>query len=605
MTNDSKKILVCQSTGCVSSQSDKIKIKLEEGVKANSLNDIKVDFTGCHGFCSMGPIVIIEPEGIMYCQVDLDKDVDKIVDGLKNGVYVEELFYEEPFTKKKIPKYKEIPFYAKQNRVVLDRCGHINPENFDHYIQTNGYTSLHKILKMQSREVIDIIKKSRLRGRGGAGFPTGLKWEFAANSKSDTKYVICNADEGDPGAFMDRTILEADPHAVLEGLMICAYAIGAKKGIIYVRAEYPLAVKRLEIAIDQLKERNMLGNNILGTYFSFDIELFKGAGAFVCGEETAMMNSIMGGRGEPRPRPPYPAVSGLWGKPTNINNVKTLATVPKIIAKGAEWFSSLGTDDTSGTAIFALAGDTNNAGLVEVPMGTSLREIIFEIGGGVYGGKKFKAVQTGGPSGGCLPETMLDSNVDFGTLKESGSIMGSGGFIVCSEETCMVDLARYFLSFTQNESCGKCTPCREGTLRGLEILEKITGGKASMDDLNELENLANVIKDTSLCALGQTAPNPVLTTLKYFREEYIEHIEEKKCRAKVCKNLFYYEIIKDNCINCARCQRNCPVNAISGSKEIGFTIYPQICTRCGICFQACPVNNKKKTFAIVKRSGIP
>ncbi|MHA1408212.1 MAG: NADH-quinone oxidoreductase subunit NuoF, partial [Candidatus Heimdallarchaeaceae archaeon] len=538
-----RKVFVCQGTGCMSSNSAEIREKLENEVKKAGLDsEVEVSFTGCHGFCAQGPLVYIQPEDTLYCKVKVD-DVEKIVQShLRDNVPISDLFYKDPETGERVEKYTDITFYSKQKRIILGNCGHINPEIIEEYINVGGYSGLKKALSLKPEEVIETIKESGLRGRGGAGFPTGLKWEFCRKAPGEEKYVICNADEGDPGAFMDRSILEADPHSVLEGMVIGAYAIGASRGFIYVRAEYPLAIKRFKKAVEDAREHNFLGENICGSGFSFDISIQEGAGAFVCGEETALIASIEGKRGTPRPRPPFPATSGLWGKPTNINNVKSWAAAAWIFKNSVEAFRSIGVESSTGTAIFSLTGRVKNSGLIEVPMGTTLREIIFGIGEGIPDNKKFKAVQTGGPSGGCLPESMLDIPVDFDSLQAAGSIMGSGGMIVADEDTCMVDLARYFLSFTQKESCGKCTPCREGTLRALEILERITRGEGKISDLDELEDLCNVIKDTSLCALGQTAPNPVLSTLKHFRDEYVEHIEEKKCRAKVCSNLFHFKI---------------------------------------------------------------
>jgi NADH-quinone oxidoreductase subunit F len=545
---DQKTVFVCQGTGCVSGGSDAVYEALKKEVARQELTDVEVDFTGCHGFCEQGPNVVIEPEGVFYTHVE-PGDVPEIVTShLENGKPVERLFYRDPVTGQSIPYYSEINFYKKQQRVILRNCGHINPEKIDHYIARGGYRALRKVILIMPDEVIEEIKKSGLRGRGGAGFPTGRKWEFCRNSPGDTKYVICNADEGDPGAFMDRSILEADPHSVIEGLVIAGYAIGAKEGYIYARAEYPLAVKRFRIALEQAKERGFLGNNILGSNFSFTIHVKEGAGAFVCGEETALLASIESKRGMPRPRPPFPAQSGLDGKPSNINNVKTLASVPVIIDKGAEWFASLGTEKSKGTAVFALTGKIANSGLVEVPMGTPLSTVIFDIGGGIPRGKRFKAVQTGGPSGGCISTRFIDTPVDYDSLAQLGSIMGSGGMVVLDEATCMVEVARYFLSFTQAESCGKCVPCRLGTRQMLEILTRITQGKGRDTDIDTLLTIARVVKECSLCGLGQTCPNPVLTTINYFRDEYETHIKEKKCPAAVCDSLMI-----------SPCQHTCPV----------------------------------------------
>jgi len=531
-------ILVCHGTGCVSGKAFEIREALEKEVARLKLKDVAVDFTGCHGFCQQGPIAVVEPEGIFYTKVTVN-DVPEIVQShLRDGKPVARLFYHDPITGEAIPCYKDITFYSQQTRLILRNCGHINPERIDDYIKTGGYDSLRKVLSDMSQEqVIDEVKRSGLRGRGGAGFSTGQKWEFCYKAKSDQKYMICNADEGDPGAFMDRSTMEADPHTVIEGMAIAAYAIGASEGYIYIRAEYPLAVKRVRLAIKQAEERGFLGDKILGSKFSFHLHVKEGAGAFVCGEETALMASIEGKRGMPRPRPPFPAQSGLWGKPSNINNVKSLATIPVIIAKGADWYSQIGTEKSKGTVVFALTGKIANSGLVEVPMGFPLQKIIYEIGGGIPGGKRFKAVQTGGPSGGCLPASLINQPVDYETLAEAGSIMGSGGMVVMDEDTCIVDVARYFLSFTQDESCGKCIPCRLGTKQMLDILNDITHGRGKMEDIDLLLNLSKQIKAGSLCQLGGTAPNPVLTTIRYFREEYEEHIKNHHCRAAVCEGL--------------------------------------------------------------------
>jgi NADH-quinone oxidoreductase subunit F len=533
-----RKVLVCQGTGCTSSRSEEIRNALEHEVSQMGLSNVEVDFTGCHGFCQQGPIVVVEPEGVFYTHVKVEDATDIVHSHLKEGKPVERLFYRDPVTGEAISTYQEINFYKKQTRLILRNCGHINPERIEDYIATGGYEALRKVLlQMTPTYVIDEIKKSGLRGRGGAGFPTGLKWEFCHNSPGEQKYVICNADEGDPGAFMDRSTMEGDPHTVIEGLIIAAYAIGASEGYLYCRAEYPLAIKRLRIAIKQAEDKGFLGKNILGSQFNFTVHIKEGAGAFVCGEETALMASIEGKRGMPRSRPPFPAQSGLWGKPTNINNVKTLASIPVIISKGADWYSSIGTEKSKGTAVFALTGKIANAGLVEIPMGITLRELIFEIGGGILGGKRFKAVQTGGPSGGCLPASFLDSPIDYESLAQAGSIMGSGGMVVTDEDTCMVDMARFFLSFTQLESCGKCIPCRWGTKQMLDILEDIASGRGRPDDIELLQELAQSVKDNSLCGLGQTAPNPVLTSIRYFRNEYEEHIKKHHCAAAVCKGL--------------------------------------------------------------------
>jgi NADH-quinone oxidoreductase subunit F len=532
------KVLVCQGTGCTSSRSEEIRKALEHEVNLEGLSNIEVDFTGCHGFCQQGPIVVVEPEGTFYAHVKVEDATEIVYSHLKEGKPVERLFYRDPVTNEAIPTYQEINFYKKQTRLILRNCGHINPERIEDYIATGGYEALRKaLLQMTPEEVISEIKKSGLRGRGGAGFPTGEKWEFCYKAPGKQKYMICNADEGDPGAFMDRSTMEGDPHTVIEGLIIGAYAIGASEGYIYCRAEYPLAIKRLRIAIKQAEEKGFLGKNILSSQFNFTVYIKEGAGAFVCGEETALMASIEGRRGMPRSRPPFPAQSGLWGKPTTINNVKSLASIPVIISKGADWYASIGSEKSKGTAVFALTGKIANAGLVEIPMGITLRELIFEIGGGILGGKRFKAVQTGGPSGGCLPASLLDSPVDYESLTAAGSIMGSGGMVVMDEDTCMVDMARFFLFFTQLESCGKCIPCRWGTKQMLDILEDISNGRGRPDDIELLQELAESVKDGSLCGLGQTAPNPVLTSIRYFRDEYEEHIKRLHCPAAVCKGL--------------------------------------------------------------------
>jgi NADH-quinone oxidoreductase subunit F len=538
-------IWVCQGTGCVSSKSEQIRIALEQEVQKEGLENVKVDFTGCHGFCQQGPIAVVEPEGIFYTHVSVEDASEIVHSHLKEGRPVERLFFRDPVSGEAIPTYNEINFYKKQKRLILRNCGRINPERIDDYVAVGGYESLRKVLsEMSPEQVIDEVKRSGLRGRGGAGFSTGQKWEFCYKAPGKVKYMICNADEGDPGAFMDRSTMEGDPHTVIEGMTIAAYAIGASEGHIYCRAEYPLAIKRLHIALQQAEERGFLGENILGSKFNFTVHVKEGAGAFVCGEETALMASIEGGRGMPRPRPPFPAQSGLWGKPTNINNVKSLASIPVIIKEGAEWYANIGTEKSKGTAVFALTGKVANSGLVEVPMGTTLREIIFDIGGGIPNGKHFKAVQTGGPSGGCLPASFLDSPVDYETLAAAGSIMGSGGMVVLDEDNCMVDMARFFISFTQLESCGKCIPCRWGTKQMLDILEDITNGRGRLSDIELLIELSEAIKAGSLCGLGQTAPNPVLTTIRYFREEYESHIKRLHCPAAACKGL-----VKAPCIH--------------------------------------------------------
>ena len=582
-------VLICGGTGCKSAGSKEVQLAFSRAIEAKGLSDeVMVVETGCHGFCEHGPLVIVYPEGTFYCQVKAE-DVEGIVEShLFKGRIVERLLYHEPLTHESIPNYSEINFYKKQHRLVLENCGAINPEQIEEYIAVGGYEALAKaVTTMSPEDVIEEIKKSGLRGRGGGGFPTGMKWQFAKASVSDKKYVICNADEGDPGAFMDRSVLEGDPHKILEGMAVCGYAIGADEGYIYVRAEYPLAIKRLRIAIEQAEAMGLLGENIFGSGFSFKLHIKEGAGAFVCGEETALMASIEGKRGMPRPRPPFPAVAGLWGKPTNINNVETFGNVAAIITNGADWYAGFGTEKSKGTKVFALTGKINNTGLAEVPMGITMREIIYDIGGGINGGKKFKAVQIGGPSGGCLPESMLDLSIDYDSLTAAGAMMGSGGLVVMDEDTCMVDVAKFFLNFTQSESCGKCTPCREGTKRMLEVLTRITEGQGREGDIELLEELARNIKETALCGLGQTAPNPVLSTLKYFRHEYEAHIKEKRCPAGACEKLANYEIT-DACKGCGLCARQCPVNAISGEVKKKHVIDVTKCIKCGACMAACP-----------------
>lgn len=582
-------VLICGGTGCKSAGSKEVQLAFSRAIEAKGLSDeVMVVETGCHGFCEHGPLVIVYPEGTFYCQVKAE-DVEEIVEShLFKGRIVERLLYHEPLTHESIPNYSEINFYKKQHRLVLENCGAINPEQIEEYIAVGGYEALAKaVTTMSPEDVIEEIKKSGLRGRGGGGFPTGMKWQFAKASVSDKKYVICNADEGDPGAFMDRSVLEGDPHKILEGMAVCGYAIGADEGYIYVRAEYPLAIKRLRIAIEQAEAMGLLGENIFGSGFSFKLHIKEGAGAFVCGEETALMASIEGKRGMPRPRPPFPAVAGLWGKPTNINNVETFGNVAAIITNGADWYAGFGTEKSKGTKVFALTGKINNTGLAEVPMGITMREIIYDIGGGINGGKKFKAVQIGGPSGGCLPESMLDLSIDYDSLTAAGAMMGSGGLVVMDEDTCMVDVAKFFLNFTQSESCGKCTPCREGTKRMLEVLTRITEGQGREGDIELLEELARNIKETALCGLGQTAPNPVLSTLKYFRHEYEAHIKEKRCPAGACEKLANYEIT-DACKGCGLCARQCPVNAISGEMKKKHVIDVTKCIKCGACMAACP-----------------
>ena len=582
-------VLVCGGTGCTSSGSARIRERLEKEIEANGLSDeVCVVKTGCFGLCALGPIMIVYPEGTFYSMVQ-EEDIPEIVtEHLLKGNVVKHLLYEETVKADKIIPLNETNFYKKQHRVALRNCCVINPEKIDEYIGTGGYEALGIVLtEKKPEDVIQILLDSGLRGRGGAGFPTGLKWKFAAGNDADQKYVCCNADEGDPGAFMDRSILEGDPHAVLEAMAIAGYAIGASQGYIYVRAEYPIAVQRLEIAIEQAREYGLLGKNIFDSGFDFDIELRLGAGAFVCGEETALMTSIEGNRGEPRPRPPFPALKGLFQKPTILNNVETYANIPQIIVNGPEWFASMGTEKSKGTKVFALGGKIHNTGLVEIPMGTTLREIVEEIGGGVPNGKKFKAAQTGGPSGGCIPAQHLDIPIDYDNLLSIGSMMGSGGLIVMDEDTCMVDIAKFFLEFTVDESCGKCTPCRIGTRRMLEILEKITKGQATMEDLDKLEELCYHLQSNSLCALGQTAPNPVLSTLRYFRDEYIAHIVDKKCPAGVCKDLLQYKIDPDKCKGCTLCARTCPADAIIGKVKEVHMINPEKCLKCGACMEKC------------------
>ena len=582
-------VLVCGGTGCASSGSGAIIKEFEDQLKAFALDkEIKVIQTGCFGLCALGPIVVVYPEGSFYSTVKVE-DVKEIVEEhLLKGRIVKKLLYDETVEEDTIKSLNEVDFYKKQMRIALRNCGVIDPENIDEYIALDGYKALEKVLTTMSKEdVIDTIKKSGLRGRGGAGFSTGMKWDFTYKAEGDQKYVACNADEGDPGAFMDRSVLEGDPHTIIEAMSIAAYAVGANQGYIYIRAEYPIAVKRLQIAIKQAKEYGILGNNVLGTDFSFDLELRLGAGAFVCGEETALLTSIEGNRGEPRSRPPFPAVKGLWGKPTLLNNVETYANIPVIINNGPEWFNTIGTEKSKGTKVFALGGKINNTGLVEVPMGTTLREIVEEIGGGIPNGKKFKAAQTGGPSGGCIPASLIDTAIDYDSLMSIGSMMGSGGLIVMDENNCMVDIAKFFLAFTVEESCGKCAPCRIGTKRLYEILEKITDGNGTMEDLERLEELAKTIQSSSLCGLGQTSPNPVLSTLRYFKDEYIAHVVDKKCPAGVCKNLLNYVIIEDKCKGCSLCARKCPVNAISGEIKSPYTIDTEKCIKCGLCISTC------------------
>jgi len=589
-------VLVCGGTGCTSSGSGEIMEKFESEIVDKGLEkEVKVVRTGCFGLCEAGPIVIVYPEGAFYSHVKLE-DVPEIVEEhLLKGRIVQRLLHKEEDVEEIATTLDEIEFYKKQERVALRNCGVIDPEQIDEYIAFDGYKALGTCLKEYTpQKVIDIVKESGLRGRGGGGFPTGLKWQFGANAAGDQKYVICNADEGDPGAFMDRSVLEGDPHSVIEAMSIAGYAIGANQGYVYVRAEYPIAVKRLQIAIDQAREYGLLGKNIFESGFDFDMEIRLGAGAFVCGEETALMASIEGQRGEPRPKPPFPANKGLFGKPTIINNVETLANIPVIFNRGPEWFASMGTEKSKGTKVFALGGKINNTGLVEIPMGTKLREVIYDIGGGIPNGKKFKAAQTGGPSGGCLPAELLDLEIDYDNLTAKGSMMGSGGLIVMDEDNCMVDVAKFFLDFTVDESCGKCPPCRIGTKRMLEILQRITDGQGKPGDIDTLVELGENIKAGALCGLGKTAPNPVLSTIKYFREEYEAHINEKRCPAGHCQALLSYEIIPDKCIGCGLCKKVCPVEAISGEKREPHRIDPDKCIKCGACVERCK-------FSAIKR----
>ena len=590
-------ILVCGGTGCTSSNSERIIQLLEEEIKSRFLQDeVKVIKTGCFGLCALGPIMIVYPEGAFYSRVE-PEDIKEIVsEHIEKGRVVKRLLYQETVKDGKIEPLTHTDFYRKQKRVALRNCGVIDPENINEYLATDGYQAIARVLTtMTPDQVIDTIKASGLRGRGGGGFPTGTKWALARANEDDQKYVCCNADEGDPGAFMDRSILEGDPHVLIEAMAIAGYAIGATKGFVYVRAEYPIAVHRLQIAINQAKERGMLGTDILGTGFEFDLEIRLGAGAFVCGEETALMTSIEGKRGEPRPRPPFPAQKGLFGKPTVLNNVETYANIPRIIMNGPQWFAAMGTEKSKGTKVFALGGKINHTGLVEVPMGTTLREIVEEIGGGIPGGKKFKAAQTGGPSGGCIPAHLIDTPIDYDNLIAIGSMMGSGGLIVMDEDNCMVDIAKFFLEFTVDESCGKCSPCRIGTRRLLEILERITKGQGEMADIDKLIELSNHIKQNSLCGLGQTAPNPVLSTLNYFRDEYIAHIKDKTCPSKVCRSLLSYYILEDKCVGCTACARVCPADAITGEVKKVHRIDLEKCIKCGACMEKC------KFGAIIKK----
>lgn len=582
-------LLVCGGTGCRASESSLIAESLKREIEEKGLsNEVQVITTGCFGFCEKGPVVKVMPDNTFYVHVKPEDAAVIVAEHVIKGRPVHRLLYVDPVSKEAVNDSKHMGFYRKQIRIALRNCGFINPENIDEYIARDGYAALGQCIgELTAADVIDIMKKSGLRGRGGAGFPTSLKWEIASKNKADQKYVVCNADEGDPGAFMDRSVLEGDPHSVLEAMAICGYATGASRGLIYIRAEYPLAIQRLKIAIDQARGYGLLGQNILGTSFSFDIELRYGAGAFVCGEETALIHSMEGQRGEPTNKPPFPAESGFLGLPTNVNNVETFANVPVIINKGWEWFSSIGTEKSKGTKVFALAGKINNVGLIEVPMGITLREIIFEIGGGIKNGKKFKAVQTGGPSGGCLTEEHLDTPIDFDNLVAAGSMMGSGGMIVMDEDDCMVSIAKFFLEFTVEESCGKCAPCRIGNKRLHELLTHITKGNGTMADLDRLRNMCNVIKDTSLCGLGQTSPNPVLSTMNNFWDEYVAHVTEKRCPAGQCRDLMKYSIIVDKCVGCTACARACPVNAITGERKEPHFIDQDKCIKCGACFEKC------------------
>jgi len=582
-----KHILVCSGTGCTSSKSVDLISNLNKLIKEEKLENVKVVKTGCFGLCAKGPIVVIRPEDTFYALVT-PEDSKEIIDvHIKQGKIVERLLCKD-IDETIVERLDDLTFYKKQNRIALENCGKINPEDIDEYLAFDGYLALEKALNNTPENIIEEIKKSGLRGRGGAGFSTGLKWEFTKNAVGNQKYVVCNADEGDPGAFMDRSILEGDPHSIIEAMTIAGYSVGANEGYIYVRAEYPIAVKRFQIAIDQAKEYGILGKNIFETDFSFDLEIRLGAGAFVCGEETALLESIEGRRGQPRLKPPFPANSGLWGKPTLINNVETYANVPKIVLNGADWYSNIGTDTSKGTKVFALGGNVNNVGLVEVPMGTTLKEIVFDIGGGIPEGKEFKAAQTGGPSGGCIPKENINTPIDYESLSQIGSMMGSGGLIVLDNSKCMVNIAKFYLEFTVDESCGKCTPCRIGTKRMLEILQKIVDGKGEDGDIEKLEELATNIKKSSLCGLGQTAPNPVLSTLKYFRDEYIAHIYEHKCPAGECKALAKITINPDKCKGCGICSKNCPVSAISGKPKEVYKIDPDVCIKCGVCISKCP-----------------
>ncbi len=591
MPNYKMSLLCCGGTGCRASESVRIVERLREEIAAAGMdNDVQVVVTGCFGFCEQGPIVKVIPDNTFYTNVKPEDAEEIVKEHVVKGRKVTRLLYEDPDTKKHISDSKHMGFYQKQLRIALRNCGFINPENIDEYIARDGYEALAKVLQGTPQEAIETVKKSGLRGRGGGGFPTGLKWEIASKSPGPEKYVVCNADEGDPGAFMDRSILESDPNSVIEAMAICGYCIGASKGLVYIRAEYPLAVKRLQIAMRQARDYGLLGDDILGSGYNFDIEIRYGAGAFVCGEETALIHSMEGKRGEPTVKPPFPAESGYLGKPTNVNNVETFANIPVIFLKGPEWFASIGTEKSKGTKVFALAGKINNVGLIEVPMGTTLREVIYDIGGGIKGGKEFKAVQTGGPSGGCLTKKHLDTPIDYDNLTAAGSMMGSGGMIVMDEDDCMVSVAKFYLQFTVDESCGKCAPCRIGNKRLEEILDKITKGKGTMEDLDYLKNLSKVIKDTALCGLGQTSPNPVLSTLDNFYDEYVAHIVDKRCPAHKCRALRVYAIDPDRCKGCTACARACPAGAIKGEVKQAHVIDTEKCIRCGACFDKCKFN---------------
>ncbi|MFZ7131452.1 MAG: NADH-quinone oxidoreductase subunit NuoF [Eubacteriales bacterium] len=583
-------ILICGGTGCHSSGSNHLVQQFKKEFRTHNMSEeIDLIITGCFGLCELGPVVIVYPEGTFYSRVTVDDIPELVEEHFVKGRILKRLVYHETMLDNKTISLNEVKFFKKQQRIALKNCGVIDPENVDEYIAFDGYKALQKVLfEMEPQEVVDEVKVSGLRGRGGAGFSTGMKWQFTKNAPGDIKYVVCNADEGDPGAFMDRSVLEGDPHALIEAMAIAAYAVGANQGYVYVRAEYPIAVKRLSIAINQARGYGILGKDIFESGFNFELDIRLGSGAFVCGEETALLNSIEGKRGEPRPRPPFPAVKGLFGKPTLLNNVETYANITSIILNGSEWFSAIGTEKSKGTKVFALGGKINNTGLLEIPMGTTLREIVYEIGGGIPNGKKFKAAQTGGPSGGCIPTEHLDTPIDYDSLMEIGSMMGSGGLIVMDEDNCMVDVARFFLDFTCDESCGKCPPCRIGTKRMLEMLEDICAGKGKKGDIERLEKLALGIKSTALCGLGQTAPNPVLSTLRYFRHEYEAHINEKKCPAGVCKDLLSYSILEDQCKACGICAQKCPSNAISGKAKTPYVIRQEACIKCGACLQACP-----------------